>query len=113
LSKTENDKAYQSNCEQDTDQSIKRHGSILAKVAPAPRKSNTVAFGTKPNLVAEVRDGEVAHSVRSLAIQESSFLPRPIVTADSFLDRIVHNAHRINLTGHSLRRSRANKPSKD
>ena len=29
------------------------------------------------------------------------------------LDRIVHNAHRINLTGHSLRRSRANKPSKD
>ena len=33
--------------------------------------------------------------------------------ADAILDRIVHNAHRINLTGHSLRRSRANKPSKD
>ena len=26
--------------------------------------------------------------------------------ADAILDRIVHNAHRINLTGHSLRRSR-------
>ena len=25
--------------------------------------------------------------------------------ADAILDRIVHNAHRINLTGHSLRRS--------
>jgi hypothetical protein len=37
LSKTENDKAYQSNYEQDTDQSVKRHGSILTKVAPAPR----------------------------------------------------------------------------
>jgi DNA replication protein DnaC len=33
--------------------------------------------------------------------------------ADAILDRIVHNAHRINLTGHSLRRSRAIKPSKD
>jgi DNA replication protein DnaC len=33
--------------------------------------------------------------------------------ADAILDRIVHNAHRINLTGHSLRRSRANKVSKD
>jgi len=33
--------------------------------------------------------------------------------ADAILDRIVHNAHRINLTGHSLRRSRGNKPSKD
>ena len=33
--------------------------------------------------------------------------------ADAILDRIVHNAHRINLTGHSLRRSRANKASKD
>jgi DNA replication protein DnaC len=31
--------------------------------------------------------------------------------ADAILDRIVHNAHRINLTGHSLRRSRANKAS--
>jgi IstB-like ATP binding protein len=30
--------------------------------------------------------------------------------ADAILDRIVHNAHRINLTGHSLRRSRATKP---
>ena len=29
--------------------------------------------------------------------------------ADAILDRIVHNAHRINLTGHSLRRSRATK----
>src|SRR5579859_6726217 len=29
--------------------------------------------------------------------------------ADAILDRLVHNAHRINLTGHSLRRSRANK----
>jgi hypothetical protein len=37
LSKTENDKAYQSNYEQGTDQSVKRHGSILTKVAPAPR----------------------------------------------------------------------------
>jgi DNA replication protein DnaC len=33
--------------------------------------------------------------------------------ADAILDRIVHNAHRINLAGHSLRRSRAIKPSKD
>ena len=33
--------------------------------------------------------------------------------ADAILDRIVHNAHRINLTGHSLRRSRANKTSKE
>jgi len=33
--------------------------------------------------------------------------------ADAILDRIVHNAHRINLAGHSLRRSRATKPSKD
>ena len=33
--------------------------------------------------------------------------------ADAILDRIVHNAHRINLTGHSLRRSRTTKPSKD
>ena len=33
--------------------------------------------------------------------------------ADAILDRLVHNAHRINLTGHSLRRSRANKASKD
>src|SRR6184192_823349 len=33
--------------------------------------------------------------------------------ADAILDRIVHNAHRINLTGHSLRRARANKASKD
>jgi len=32
--------------------------------------------------------------------------------ADAILDRIVHNAHRINLTGHSLRRSRASKTSK-
>jgi len=33
--------------------------------------------------------------------------------ADAILDRIVHTAHRINLTGHSLRRSRASKASKD
>src|SRR5437660_8996663 len=33
--------------------------------------------------------------------------------ADAILDRIVHNAHRINLTGHSLRRSRASKAAKD
>jgi DNA replication protein DnaC len=33
--------------------------------------------------------------------------------ADAILDRIVHNAHRINLTGHSLRRSRATRTSKD
>ena len=33
--------------------------------------------------------------------------------ADAILDRIVHNAHRINLTGHSLRRSRAGKTSKE
>src|SRR5947199_4533934 len=33
--------------------------------------------------------------------------------ADAILDRIVHNSHRINLTGHSLRRSRATKASKD
>jgi DNA replication protein DnaC len=29
--------------------------------------------------------------------------------ADAILDRIVHTAHRINLTGHSLRRSRTSK----
>jgi DNA replication protein DnaC len=33
--------------------------------------------------------------------------------ADAILDRIVHNAHRINPAGHSLRRSRATNPSKD
>jgi DNA replication protein DnaC len=33
--------------------------------------------------------------------------------ADAILDRLVHNAHRINLTGHSLRRSRANEAAKD
>jgi DNA replication protein DnaC len=33
--------------------------------------------------------------------------------ADAILDRIVHNAHRINLSGHSLRRPRASKASKD
>ena len=33
--------------------------------------------------------------------------------ADAILDRIVHNAHRINLTGHSLRRSLANKVPKE
>jgi hypothetical protein len=33
--------------------------------------------------------------------------------ADAILDRVVHNAHRINLTGHSLRRSRAGKTSKE
>ena len=33
--------------------------------------------------------------------------------ADAILDRLVHNAHRINFTGHSLRRSRANKTAKD
>src|SRR5262250_2364123 len=33
--------------------------------------------------------------------------------ADAMLDRIVHNAHRINLTGHSLRRSRASKAAKE
>jgi len=33
--------------------------------------------------------------------------------ADAILDRIVHNAHRINLTGHSLRRSRASRAAKE
>jgi DNA replication protein DnaC len=33
--------------------------------------------------------------------------------ADAILDRIVHNAHRINLAGHSLRRSRASKASRE
>ena len=33
--------------------------------------------------------------------------------ADAILDRVVHNAHRINLTGHSLRRSRTTRTSKD
>jgi DNA replication protein DnaC len=33
--------------------------------------------------------------------------------ADAILDRVVHNAHRINLTGHSLRRARAGKTSKE
>jgi DNA replication protein DnaC len=33
--------------------------------------------------------------------------------ADAILDRIVHNAHRINLTGDSMRRTRARKASKD
>ncbi len=33
--------------------------------------------------------------------------------ADAILDRIVHNAHRLALTGHSMRRSRANKAAKD
>jgi DNA replication protein DnaC len=32
--------------------------------------------------------------------------------ADAILDRIVHNAHRIDLAGHSLRRSRAVKAAK-
>ena len=33
--------------------------------------------------------------------------------ADAILDRLVHNAHRINLAGNSLRRSRTDKASKD
>jgi len=33
--------------------------------------------------------------------------------ADAILDRIVHNGQRINLTGHSLRRARINKTSKE
>jgi DNA replication protein DnaC len=33
--------------------------------------------------------------------------------ADAILDRIVHNAHRITLTGHSLRRTRASKTCKE
>lgn len=33
--------------------------------------------------------------------------------ADAILDRIVHNAHRVNLTGDSMRRTRARKASKD
>ena len=33
--------------------------------------------------------------------------------ADAILNRLVHNAHRINLTGHSLRRVRASKTSKE
>jgi DNA replication protein DnaC len=33
--------------------------------------------------------------------------------ADAILDRLVHNAHRINLNGHSLRRTRSNKTSKE
>jgi DNA replication protein DnaC len=33
--------------------------------------------------------------------------------ADAILDRIIHNAYRINLTGHSLRRERSNKAAKD
>ena len=33
--------------------------------------------------------------------------------ADAILDRLVHNAHRINLAGHSLRRDRTAKPAKD
>jgi DNA replication protein DnaC len=33
--------------------------------------------------------------------------------ADAILDRIVHNAHRINLAGQSLRRARPAKPAKE
>ena len=33
--------------------------------------------------------------------------------ADAILDRLIHNAHRINLTGHSLRRARTGKAAKD
>ena len=33
--------------------------------------------------------------------------------ADAILDRIVHNAHRISLTGHSLRRLRGAKAAKE
>jgi hypothetical protein len=33
--------------------------------------------------------------------------------ADAILHCIVHNAHRINLAGHSMRRSRASKASKE
>ena len=32
--------------------------------------------------------------------------------ADAILDRVVHNTHRINLAGNSLRRSRPNKVAK-
>ena len=32
-----------------------------------------------------------------------------VPAGDAILDRIVHTAHRINLTGHSLRRSRASR----
>jgi DNA replication protein DnaC len=33
--------------------------------------------------------------------------------ADAILDRIVHNDHGINLTGHSLRRSRLRKAARE
>jgi DNA replication protein DnaC len=33
--------------------------------------------------------------------------------ADAILDRVTHNAHRINLTGHSLRRTRPTRAAKD
>ena len=33
--------------------------------------------------------------------------------ADAILDRIVHNAHRIELAGESLRRARSKQPQKD
>jgi hypothetical protein len=39
-------------------------------------------------------------------VPENHIRPDPTY-ADAILDRIVHNTHRINLAGHSLRRSRA------
>jgi DNA replication protein DnaC len=54
----------------------------------------------------------VLRSILSLDSPFSQLIGNPTY-ADAILDRIVHNAHRINLTGHSLRRSRANKAPKE
>jgi DNA invertase Pin-like site-specific DNA recombinase len=70
------------------------------------------------------RDGfPIAHEIFAGNTQDRATLPimlnRPRDRvgieqgATVVLDRLVHNAHRINLTGHSLRRSRVSKASKD
>jgi DNA replication protein DnaC len=59
-------------------------------------------------------DGVARHDL--LEILEERYGRRStIITSQIPVDkwRIVHNAHRINLTGHSLRRSGVTKPSKD
>jgi len=55
----------------------------------------------------------VCQSAATAPILDSTELIGDPTYADAILDRLVHNAHRINLTGHSLRRSRSIRAAKD
>src|SRR5829696_5115510 len=102
---------------------------ISPPVFPWQRKELEIPSGNAQRVITSVAAGAARHEL--LEILEERYGRRStIITsqipvdkwheligdptyADAILDRIVHNAHRINLTGHSLRRSRATKPSKD